>query len=135
MEVEVIQVGVVRLTIVILTLVLPQTLVVRLVVPLTVGTPTATMNLLTTIFSTSRVMVHPKDYLMGVSLSITQTLLLLGGLHTAKVKVSSLGETVVEVAQAGVVQATPTLGVKEATLTPQVTIPTLVPLIQVNLGR
>ena len=110
---------------VILTLLLPQTLVVRLVVPLTVGTAT-TMNLLTTIFSTSRVMVHPKDYLMGVSLSITQTLLLLGGRPTAQVKVSSLGETVVEVAQAGPVQPTLTLGLKEITLTAQVTIPTLV---------
>ena len=43
---------------------------------------------------------------MGVSLSIPQTLLLLGGLHIVQVKVGSLGETVVEVAQAGVVQPT-----------------------------
>ena len=116
--------------IIIITLLLPETLVVRLVVPLTVGTPT-TMNLLTTISSTSRVMVHPKDYLMGVSLSITQTLLLLGGLHITQVKVSSLGETVVEAAQAGAVQPTLTLGLKEVTLTAQVTIPTVAFLLAV----
>jgi hypothetical protein len=90
------------------------------------------MNLLITIFSTSRVMVHPKDYLMGVLLSITQTLLLLGGLHTAQVKVSSLGETVVEAAQVGPVQPTLTLGVKEPILTPQVTIPTVAFIVAVQ---